>query len=464
MELVLSKSRWLRFGGFSAFYFAQGVPLGLVTAAIPAWLAEKDVSQADVAIYTAWVSLPWALKLIAGPFMDRFTFLPMGFRRPWVIALQSSLVLSLLALALVGASIGENIEGSSLTLLTITCAVVNTFSATQDVAVDGMAVDLLPEDERGRANAFMGFGQKAASSMFGAVCGTLLALGGIAAGALACAVAVALVLALSSLLRERPSDRFMPWSSPSPHEVSQRSTTKVKFVSNLVDIVRVLFLPMSLVAIAVEFVARLRDGMVLAVFPVTATQRLGFTAEQYNWFDGGVGFLAAALIVAAGPFIDRFGAKRVLMIGLLLNAALHLSAGAIPSIWDDTTIVLTLFCAVTLMVQLVFVAMIAMFMNLCVSKVAATQFAVYMALANLARSVGGGVLAYVDDWLDFHQEFLVMGGLLLISAGLLMLLNESTHARHLAAFEASDDRERAVRWWQRAAQWWERLWVRWRWR
>lgn len=142
-RLVLSESRWLRFGSFSVFYFAQGVPIGLLSLAIPAWLAEQGATSGEVGTYVGWIGLPWALKLIVGPFMDRFTFLPMGFRRPWVIAMQGGLVLSLVAVALVGAG---HAVGDPLTALTVAGVVVNIFAASQDVAVDGMAIDVLPED------------------------------------------------------------------------------------------------------------------------------------------------------------------------------------------------------------------------------------------------------------------------------------------------------------------------------
>ena len=434
MPLVLSQSRWLRFGSFSAFYFAQGVPIGLLVVAIPPWLSEHGVSKADIAIYVGWVGLPWALKLIAGPFMDRFTFLPMGFRRPWVIALQGGLVLSLLAFGFVGAGFSYGVDGGSLLALTVAGVVVNIFSSTQDVAVDGMAIDVLPENERGRANAFMGFGQAAARSAFGAASGALLTVGGIAAGAFLCAAAVGLVFVLAALLRERPEDRLMPWSrgSGSP----RGGVREPGFFANIVDVGRALILPMSLVAVAVEFVGRLRDGMALVVFPIVATQELGFNTEQYTQFVGGAGFAAAALVILAGPYIDRFGAKRVLMLSLLASALAHLGAGAIPAIWADTNLVLALYCAAAVLEQLIFVSIIALFMNLCRRTVSATQFAVYMALANLARSMGAWALAAVED-VHFSLQFLAMGALLLIAAGILALFNATAHARRLAEIEAA---------------------------
>lgn len=507
MQLVLTQSRALRFASFSAFYFAQGVPIGLLTVAIPPWLAEQGASQGDIGVYLGWVTLPWALKLIAGPFMDRFTFLPMGFRRPWVIALQGGLVLSLLLLALVGAGFGHG--GGSLALLTVAGMVVNTFSATQDVAVDGMAIDVLPEGERGRANAYMGFGQAAARSTLGAACGVLLTVGGIAAGALACAGVVSLVFVWAGLVRERPRDRLLPWSdggaapvarpkggffanavdfgkalfvsasasAPAMQDerqaergqIAQRSRqeetaasasraetallarfagfvsrglSNSPMIANSVAVGRMLVLPMSLIAVAVEFLARLRDGFALVVFPIVATGELGFTTEEYTRFVGIVGLVAASLVILAGPYIDRFGAKRMLIIALSASGAVHLVAWAVPSVWADTNIVLALYCVLALLEQLTFVAIIALFMNLCSAKVAATQFAVYMALANLSRSAGSLLVAALEDHLQLLQNFLVMGGLLLLSAVVLSLFNAPAHLRRLAAFETASSSAR----------------------
>ena len=52
------------------------------------WLASQGVGAGDIGSYLAVIVLPWAFKLITGPLMDRFEFLPMGRRRPWVIGAQ----------------------------------------------------------------------------------------------------------------------------------------------------------------------------------------------------------------------------------------------------------------------------------------------------------------------------------------------------------------------------------------
>ena len=56
-------------------------------------------------------------------------------------------------------------------------------------------------------------------------------------------------------------------------------------------------------------------------------------------------------------------------------------------------------------------------MNVCWSRVAATQFAIYMSLSNLSRSIGAAAFSVVAGQLDDTDAFLLIGSLM-IGAGL----------------------------------------------
>ena len=454
MSLVLTRSKPLRFGALTTLYFAQGVPIGLLSVAIPAWLAEQGTSSGTVSWFLGWVTLPWAFKLFAGPLMDRFGFPPMGFRRPWVLLAQGGLVASFLALAAVAALLPLDgvdatppVESASggmpsprcctwmvwatdpLKMLMVAGFVVNVFAASQDVAVDGLAIDVLPVNERGRANAFMACGQVLGYSAYGYVCALLLTRFGLAATALGCALTVLAIFLFAAAVRERAGERLLPWTAGKAAVRAEKVATTLRNSGR--DLVRVLVLPMSLLLVAVEFVNRVRDGVARAVFPAFAVS-LGYSAEQYALVSGWIGIAAAATGALLGPFIDAAGARRFLLGALLVSAACHLVAGFAPALWQnlDTLIPLALVSAIAS--QLVFVAIIALFMNLCWSKVAATQFAVYMSLANLSSSAGNMAFAKVSDHLSFAQDFLLMGALLLFAAALLRFFNAEAHAARLA--------------------------------
>ena len=424
IQLILSEQRWFRFSAFTAFYFAQGVPIGLLAIAVPKWL---DVGVAEIAVYQATISLPWALKLIAGPFMDRFTFLSMGFRRPWVLAAQGGLTLSLLGLVFISEP-----TAADLGPLIAVAFVINCFAATQDVAVDGMSIDILPIEERGRANALMAFGQVAGFAAFGALAGTLLSVIGLAATAMICSATVAVIFGLVAVMRERPGEKVMPWS------VGQATDGRLKnqSITHIFrDLVRVLLLPMSLLLTAVEFLNRVRDGIAVSVFPVFADQVLELSDAVYASYFGIFSFGAALAGAACGPLIDRLGTKRFLLIGLLGSASCHLFFGIATGSWQNLTFVASLYFVMQIFSQFIFVAIIAMYMNLCWTKVSATQFSVYMAISNLSRSAGAAMLAVIAGSLSFATEFLLMGGLLLASTLCLAFFSLEKHQARLDSLD-----------------------------
>lgn len=123
----------------SALYFAQGLPFGFFTQALPVVLRESGYSLVAISASSV-LFLPWALKFLWAPYVDRY-----GTRRTWLLVLQ----LGAAAVALVLASLDLS---SSLRWLFVGIVVVNLLSATQDVATDGLAVHLLGPRERGLGN------------------------------------------------------------------------------------------------------------------------------------------------------------------------------------------------------------------------------------------------------------------------------------------------------------------------
>ena len=86
---------------------------------------------------------------------------------------------------------------------------INAFTATQDVAVDGMSIDLVPLEEEGRLNAFMSFGKTIGWAITSAVTGTMLVVFGMKATALVCALGAAAVFIYLVLVRERHGERLL---------------------------------------------------------------------------------------------------------------------------------------------------------------------------------------------------------------------------------------------------------------
>ncbi len=433
ISVSLTESRWLRLASFTAFYYAQGIPIGLLTIAVPAWLAERGVGLAEIAAYQGVIGLPWGLKLFAGPFMDRFAFPAMGRRRPWVMSAQFGLTLSMASLVLVTDAAAQ------LAMLTVIAFAVNLFAAVQDVAVDGMAIDVLPPSERGRANALMAFGQVAGFSSFAALSGVLLNAGGLPTAALVGTAAIGAVLLLITLTRERRGERILPWTAGIA--TNREHASETTFAGIFSGLLRVLFLPMSVLLVLVELLVRTRDGIAISVFPVFAVQSLHFTSVQYSSFQGYMGVPVAMIGVMFGPLIDRFGIKRLYLIALITSAAATLVFACTPFWWVRTGYVVAIWSIAALSNQMLFVAFIALAMNICWSRVAATQFAVYMSLSNLSRSIGAAGFAVVANHLDSTDSFLLISALMIGAAVGLSLFDLDSHQRRLREL---DDRSKTV--------------------
>ncbi len=94
------------------------------------------------------------------------------------------------------------------------------------------------------------------------------------------------------------------------------------------------------------------------------------------------------------------------------------------TLWQDAAFVVPMWTVLTFCGQVIFIAIIAMFMNICTPSIAATQFAIYMSLANLSRTAGMGILAAVGGGLTMQDNFEGMGGLLFAAAAPLRFARE----------------------------------------
>ena len=133
-------------------YFVQGLPYGFQLNALPVYLRAEGVSLAGIGMAGA-LSLPWILKVIWGPAVDRYGSSRFGRRKSWIVPLQA-----LLALVCLAASMVEPSRG--LMMLLVLVFTMNLFASTMDVAVDGLAVDVLRPHELGYGNIAQVVGYK----------------------------------------------------------------------------------------------------------------------------------------------------------------------------------------------------------------------------------------------------------------------------------------------------------------
>lgn len=89
--------------------------------------------------------------------------------------------------------------------------------------------------------------------------------------------------------------------------------------------------------------------------------------------------------------------------------------------------------------QGVFISFIASSMNLCWVKVSATQFAIYMAWANLGRSFGAGSLAALENTFSYNQMFFIIGLTFFVGVVLVWLTHFDRHREEVRTLGHMDE-------------------------
>jgi len=128
--------------------FASGLPLYVLLQLVPAWLRNEGVSLSDIGLF-ALVGIPYTWKFLWAPFMDRYRlplFGRLGRRRGWMLGCQLLLLLSI-------GGMGLFEPAASTAVIAWLALAVAFFSASQDVALDAYRRELLPDPELGLGNA-----------------------------------------------------------------------------------------------------------------------------------------------------------------------------------------------------------------------------------------------------------------------------------------------------------------------
>lgn len=372
-----------RLTAFTLLYVSEGIPFGFSAIALTTYLRQQGVGLAEIGAFTASLYAPWGLKWAWAPLVDLVHFDRFGPKRAWIVFGQTMMILTLGLVMVVD-------PGANLHLLTLLIVLHNIFAATQDVAIDALAIQVLPDHERGIANGFMfggsylgqtigGSGALFLSGMFGFratfpfVCGMLL-----------------LILFFVSLRLVEPVRVIAADAARGTLTVMQAFGRDLKRF--LRDLVNGLFRSGRGPLIGVFFAA-IPGGALAIGLALSSTMQvdLGMTDNQIAGLNLYTTVVAAAGCILGGWVSDRLGHRKMLGVWYALTTlpTFYLSGkftGA--SGMEGVTIAeyYRVAIAYNFMSGLVQGTALAVFMGLTSPLVAGTQFTGYMALKNLVYS------------------------------------------------------------------------------
>lgn len=140
-----------------SLYWAQGLPVGFMTHALPVILRAQGVSLAHIGGF-GLLMLPWSIKIFWATYVDRFALSRLGHYRSWIIPTQLSSVFILVILSFFPIQALD--QPSYLFIFFALLFLMNFTGATQDIATDALAVNLLKQDQQHWGNTFQVIGSR----------------------------------------------------------------------------------------------------------------------------------------------------------------------------------------------------------------------------------------------------------------------------------------------------------------
>lgn len=385
--LILVNSAPLRLLTLLLFYFTQGFPIGLFFYAVPAWMASNGASPGAIASVVGASSLPWSLKLVNGFLIDRYTYLPMGRRRSWIIGAQAVIVL----IFLTGAALSPT--HADVFLLSAVGFTANTAITFQDVGIDSLAVDIMAENERAKASGIMFGAQLLGISAATALGGAMLENFGFAACMIAGSLIPAAVMAYGMTIREREGEKRLPWNDGASHPVN-KAVHVAAWLPLLKNSLTAVLAPLSLVLLPILLMRALPAGAFEVFHPILATKTAGWSLSDYTQIMSVSGLVSGLLgLIIGGWAIDAIGAQRSVVILFAMGAAAFAAMGLAQDYWSQNAVVTAFFFGADFIGVFVAIALIPLCMRMCSPAVAATQFTIYMAVANFGRPLGATLAA-----------------------------------------------------------------------
>jgi PAT family beta-lactamase induction signal transducer AmpG len=141
-------------------------------------------------------------------------------------------------------------------------------------------------------------------------------------------------------------------------------------------------------------------------------------------------------MLVGGAIVERLGRSRTIIAGSLLLGAASVAMGSLPQMWSVGLTTQVYISAYVLLDVLATIAFLALMMAICWQRVGATQFSLYMAIANMGLSSGSALLGPLQSALSYPPLFLVAAGFAATVIALVWRLDLPKHRERVQTLES----------------------------
>ncbi len=370
----------------TSLYLAQGMPFGFFSQFLPAMLRLRGVDLAQIGLASA-LALPWGLKFLWAPLVDRYGWARMGLRRTWIVPLQLATVATLVWMSTLDPT-------AALQTMLVGVLALNLLASTQDIAADGLAVTILQPDERGLGNGVQVAGYRLGMILCGGVLLILYDEVGWTGALRLMAAAMALTTLPILLFREPPA--------PARARPEWRTFT---------GFFRLAGAPGWLAAIA-SFKAGEAFGLGM-LRPLLIDSGLGL--PDIGWLTGTAGFIASLVgAMFGGALIERIGRYRSLILFGVVQALAV--ASYTLAVWrpGDLTLLYALCSFEHFASGAATVALFTMMMDATRPHTAGSDYTVQASVVVLTTGLAASLSGFSAEWLGYAGHFAAAAALCLL--------------------------------------------------
>jgi PAT family beta-lactamase induction signal transducer AmpG len=380
--------------------FASGMPLYVLFQLLPAYLRAEGVGLKEIGLF-ALVTFPYTWKFMWAPLMDRYIPPFLGRRRGWMLITQLALLASIAGLGLFDPTL------SIMTIAYLATAVA-LFSASQDIVLDAYRRELLPDEELGWGNSVHVQAYRISGLVPGAL-GLILAdilpwssVFMIIAGFMV--VGVVMTFAVKEPITEPRAPK----------------TLKEAIIEPFHEFVTRLGWRGALLILCFMFLYKLGDNMATALSTPFYID-LGFTLTEIGVIAKASALWASVVGgILGGLWMIKLGINRALWIFGVVQVVTILGFAVLAEAGPDKVILAVVISLEYLGVGLGTAAFTAFIARSTSVAFAATQFALFTALAALPRTFVNALTGYIVDAIGWNLFFYLCA--LLALPGMLLLV------------------------------------------
>ena len=400
-----------RIGTVFLLGFSSGLPLALTGGTLQAWMTVEGVDLRTIGIFTL-VGLPYTLKFLWSPILDRFVPPFLGRRRGWILICQIALMVLIVSMS--------GFSPKDVPWIMAFLAVMITFlSASQDVVVDAYRTDVLREPERGLGAGVFVTGYRIAMLVSGALALILSEVMGwrmtylLMAGLLTVGV-------VATFFGPEPEEKVVP-----PKTLAEAVTGPLKeFFSR----------PGAWALLALIVLYKLGDAFAGSLTTAFLIRGAEFSVGEVGAINKGMGLFATILgALFGGVIMARLGMFRSLLYFGILQAISNLSFMVLALMGKSYSMMVFAVAFENLAGGMGTASFVGFLMALCNHRYTATQFALLSALASLGRVFVGPPSGYLVELTGWPVFFFITFLVALPGLGLLLWMK-----REVSALDHSD--------------------------